>query len=221
MTIPDFPTLMRPILAYLAEGQQKSTRSVVAAMSEEFGRTAGDRVQVIPSGRAKLIDNRIEWSLTHLSQASLIERPMRAQAKITPTGLHALRSHPNRVDISVLRDFPPYRKGRDRSRAKQPDDSAALDIGDPGHASSAEELIDAAVAESRAAVEGEIPKKALTLSPTGFENLVIALLEAMGYGRAESIQPTSATGDAGIDGIISQDPLGLDLCIRQIGAILV
>jgi restriction system protein len=79
-----------------------------------------------------------------------------------------------------------------------------------GETSSPEDLIDAAVSENRAAVEGEILKKALSLTPTGFENLVIALLEAMGYGRAGSIQRTSATGDAGIDGIISQDPLGLD-----------
>ena len=63
MTIPDFQTLMRPILAYLADSQQKSTRAVVSAMSEEFGLTAEERAQMIPSGRANLIDNRIGWSL--------------------------------------------------------------------------------------------------------------------------------------------------------------
>jgi restriction system protein len=58
MTIPDFQTLMRPILAYLADGQQKSTRTIINAMSDEFGLTAEERAQMIPSGRAKLIDNR-------------------------------------------------------------------------------------------------------------------------------------------------------------------
>ena len=119
-----------------------------------------------------------------------------------------MRSHPDRVDVSVLRDYPAYRDFRERSRAKQPADSTAVDMRESGETSSPEDLIDAAVAENRAAVEGEILKKALSLTPTGFENLVIALLEAMGYGRAGSIQRTSATGDAGIDGIISQDPLG-------------
>ena len=209
MTIPDFQTLMHPILAYLADGQQKSTRTVINAMSDEFGLTAEERAQMIPSGRAKLMDNRIGWSLTHLSQAGLIERPIRAQVRITPTGLEVLKSHPDRVNVSVLRDYPAYREFRDRSRAKQPTDSAAVEMRDSGETSSPEDLIDAAVAENRAAVEGEILKKALTLSPTGFENLVIALLEAMGYGRAGSIQRTSTTGDAGIDGIVSQDPLEL------------
>jgi restriction system protein len=209
MTIPDFQTLMRPILAYLADGQQRSTRTVTDAMSDEFGLTAQERAQLIPSG-SKLMDNRVGWSLTHLSQAGLIERPARAQVKITPAGLEVLGSHPDRVDVSVLRDYPAYREFRERSRAKQPADSSAVDMRESGETSSPEDLIDAAVAENRAAVEGEILKKALGLTPTGFENLVIALLEAMGYGRAGSIQRTSATGDAGIDGIISQDPLGLD-----------
>ena len=75
MTIPDFQTLMRPIMSYLADGQQKSTRTVTDAMSDEFGLTAEERAQMIPSGRAKLMDNRVAWSLTHLSQAGLIERP--------------------------------------------------------------------------------------------------------------------------------------------------
>ena len=174
MTIPDFQTLMRPILAYLADGQQKSTRTIINAMSDEFGLTAEERAQMIPSGRAKLMDNRIGWSLTHLSQAGLIERPARAQVKITPAGLEVLRSHPDRVDVSVLRDYPAYREFRERSKAKQPADSAAVDMRDSGETSSPEDLIDAAVAENRAAVEGEILKRALSLSPTGFENLVIA-----------------------------------------------
>lgn len=209
MTIPDFQTLMRPILAYLADGQQRSTRTVTDAMSDEFSLTVDERAQLIPSG-SKLMDNRVGWSLTHLSQAGLIERPLRAQVKITPAGLEILGSHPDRVDVSVLRDYPAYREFRERSRAKQPADSSAVEMRESGETSSPEDLIDAAVAENRAAVEGEILKKALSLTPTGFENLVIALLEAMGYGRAGSIQRTSATGDAGIDGIISQDPLGLD-----------
>jgi restriction system protein len=64
MTIPDFQTLMRPILAYLADGQQRSTRTVTDAMSDEFSLTAEERAQLIPSG-SKLMDNRVGWSLTH------------------------------------------------------------------------------------------------------------------------------------------------------------
>lgn len=210
MTIPDFQTLMRPILSYLADGEQRSTRNVIVAMSDEFGLTADERAELIPSGKAKSMDNRVGWSLTHLSQAGLIERPMRAQVKITSAGLEVLKSHHDRVDMTVLRTYPSYREFRERSKSKQSAVTPAADPHDGSETASPQELIDAAVAENRAAVEGEILKKALDLSPTGFEDLVIALLDAMGYGRAGSIQGTSATGDAGIDGIISQDPLGLD-----------
>ena len=208
MTIPDFQTLMRPILSFLADAEIRRTREVINAMSDEFGLTAEERAEVIPSGRVRLMDNRVGWSLTHLSQAGLLDRPARAQLRIAPTGLAVLTSHPERVDMTVLRDFPEYMKFRERKKAKT---AGAVDPADSaGEQVSPDDLLGAAVAENRAAVEGDLLQKALELSPTGFEDLVIRLLEAMGYGRAGSAERTSATGDAGIDGIISQDPLGLD-----------
>jgi len=208
VTIPDFQTLMRPILSFLADGEMRRTRDVINAMSDEFGLTAEERAEVIPSGRARLMDNRVGWSLTHLSQAGLLDRPGRAQLRIAPTGLAVLTSHPERVDMTVLRAFPEYMKFRERKKAKT---AGAVDPADSaGEQVSPDDLLGAAVAENRAAVEGDLLQKALELSPTGFEDLVIRLLEAMGYGRAGSAERTSATGDAGIDGIISQDPLGLD-----------
>ncbi len=208
MTIPDFQTLMRPILSFLADGEIHRTREVINAMSDEFGLTAEERAEAIPSGRARLIDNRVGWSLTHLSQAGLLDRPARAQLRIAPTGHAVLTSHPERVDMTVLRDYPEYMKFRERKKAKT---AGAVDLAESvGDQVSPDDLLGAAVAENRAAVEGDLLQKALELSPTGFEDLVIRLLEAMGYGRAGSAERTSATGDAGIDGIISQDPLGLD-----------
>jgi restriction endonuclease Mrr len=120
MSIPDFQTLMRPVLAYLADGQQKSTKAVIDVMSDEFGLTDYERSQMIPSGRAKLMDNRVHWSLTHMSQAGLLDRPVRAQVKISPEGLKVLQAYPDRVDMTVLRNYPAYREFRERSRAKQP-----------------------------------------------------------------------------------------------------
>src|ERR1700694_5520686 len=150
----------------------RQTRTVTDPKSDEFGLTAEGRAQMIPSGRAKLMDKRVVWSGTHLSQAGLIERPVRAQVKITPAGLEVLRSRSDRVDVSVLRDYPAYREFRERSRAKQPADSSAVEMRDSGEASSPEDLIDSEVAENRAGVEGEILKKALSLSPLVFEDFV-------------------------------------------------
>lgn len=210
MTIPDAQTLMRPILAYLADGQAKSAKDVIAAMSDEFGLSDDERAQMLPSGRQRTMYDRVHWSLTHMSQAGLLDRPTRGHVQVTDTGRQVLKAHPERVDMAVLREFPSYIAFRERTKAKQPVDATAKRPSGDDVQVSPEDLIDAALAENRAAVEGEILKKALTLSPTGFEDLVIRLLEAMGYGRAGAVERTSASGDAGIDGIISQDPLGLD-----------
>ena len=216
MTIPDFQSLMRPVLAALADGEVRRSRDVKDAMVEQFELSAEERAQMLPSGRQRTMDNRVGWATTYLSQAGLIERPQRGQLRISPAGREALRRFPERIDMKVLETYPEYLAFRDRTRISTSDEPSAitpttsvpetpeLDRATPS------ELIERARRTNRAAVEGEVLKKALTLSPTGFEDLVIRLLEAMGYGRAGSVERTSATGDAGVDGIISQDPLGLD-----------
>lgn len=205
--IPDFQTLMRPILMQLADGEVRSTRSIIAAMADQFSLSDEERDEMLPSGRQRTIDNRVGWALTHLSQAGLLDRPARARVALTDDGRRTLASHPDRIDMTALGDFPAYQEFRKRRRAKQPEPST---VDEPVVSSSPKDLVGAAVAENRAELEGDILKRALSLSPTGFEDLVIRLLESMGYGRAGSVERTSASGDAGIDGIISQDPLGLD-----------
>lgn len=202
---------MRPILTLLADGQARSNRQVINALSDEFQLTDDERVNLLPSGTQRTMDNRVQWSLSHLFQAGLIERPQRGYVRITMSGREILDSYSDRVDMSVLRTFPSYREFRERSRVKRPSQvsGSALESAQI-EASSPQDLLDAAVAENRAAVEGDVLRRALALSPTGFEDLVIRLLDRMGYGRVGAAERTSATGDAGIDGIISQDPLGLD-----------
>lgn len=177
-------------------------------MADQFNLSSDEREQMLPSGRQRVIDNRVGWSLTYLVQAGLASRPQRAHFEITDSGREALRTHPSRIDMKALEAYPSYREFKDRKSAKTSTAAAQSEIiaGDQ----TPEDLLEAAVAENRAAVEGDVLKMALALSPTGFEDLVIRLLESMGYGRAGSVERTSASGDAGVDGIISQDPLGLD-----------
>lgn len=103
MTIPDAQTLMRPILAYLADGQAKSAKDVIAAMSDEFGLSDDERAQMLPSGRQRTMYDRVHWSLTHMSQAGLLDRPTRGHVQVTDTGRQVLKAHPERVDMAVLR----------------------------------------------------------------------------------------------------------------------
>lgn len=207
MAIPDFQTLMRPVLAHLADGQVRRSRDVKDSMVEEFALTLAERDEMIPSGRQRVMDNRVSWALTYLFQAGLIERPVRGQVRITPQGEAALVGHPQRIDMKILEGYPGYRAFKERTRvvADQPGSEVAHDA-----SATPQELIQAAVSQNRAALESEVLQRALALTPTGFEDLVMTLLEKMGYGRLGTITRTSASGDAGVDGIISQDPLGLD-----------
>ncbi|WP_353649814.1 restriction endonuclease [Nakamurella sp. A5-74] len=205
--IPDFQTVMRPALAFLGDGSLRKSREVKDAVVDQFDLTDVERAEMLPSGRQRTIDNRVGWALTYLFQAGLIARPSRGQVSITDEGRDALAKNPTRIDMKILEQYPAYLEFRERTRDKatNPDTPA-----DEGRDASPSDLIEKGVATNRAAVEGEVLRKALALTPTGFEDLVIHLLEQMGYGRAGAIERTSAAGDAGVDGIISQDPLGLD-----------
>lgn len=210
MTIPDFQTLMRPVLSLLEDGQTRRSRDVKDAMADLFSLTADERAHMLPSGRAKMMDNRVGWALTYLSQAGLIDRPSRGRVTINADGREALRRFPDRIGMKDLEAYPAYLEFKERKRPKRPEPQRAAVVDDVSEKVTPSDLVAEALATNRAAVEGDVLKSALALSPTGFEDLVIELLERMGYGKAGSAERTSATGDAGIDGIISQDPLGLD-----------
>lgn len=210
MTIPDYQTLMRPVLEYLADGGEHRLRDLKEAMADQFNLTAEERAQMTPSGRSRLIYNRVGWATSYLAQAGLIHRPRRGYSVITAEGRRVLAEHPDRVDLTVLEQFEPFRAFRDRARNRDGNKTPQPPVDLDDSSATPQDLIDAAVLENQATLETELLDRALTLSPTGFEDLVIRLLEKMGYGRAGNVERTSASGDAGVDGIISQDPLGLD-----------
>ena len=213
--IPDYQTCMRPALMCLIDGQLHRSRELKEALADEFSLTEAERAEMLPSGRQRVIDNRVGWALTYLSQAGLVNRPSRGQVQITPGGRSALEDNPERIEVKVLEQYPSFLEFRDRSRAVKPSDGtegadeAVVEV-------SPEDLLATAVAENTAAVEGELLKRALELEPRGFELLVLRLLGAMGYGKNGGVlEHSGKSGDGGIDGIISQDPLGLDRIYLQ------
>lgn len=213
MTIPDFQSVMRPLLASLADGETRRSREVKNAMADEFLLTDEERAHMLPSGRARTMDNRVGWALTYLRQAGLVDAPSRGRVRITETGREALHRFPERIDMRALEAYPAYLEFRDRTRdtsTTKPGRSPGLTPDLAETPATPLELVEQAVATNRAAVEGDVLRSAHSLTPAGFEELVLRLLTAMGYGELGSIEQTSASGDAGIDGIISQDPLGLD-----------
>lgn len=206
--IPDFQTLMRPTLEHLLDGEPRRSRAVKDAIAVAFELTEEEQAELLPSGRQRTIDNRVGWALTYLSQAGLVERPQRGVVQITDLGREALRTYPDRIDMKVLERYPAYIEFRERTRQKQTPAEAAAPVAESG--ATPQDLLEQAVKENRAVIENELLERALALPSIGFEDLVMKLLEKMGYGHSGRVERTSATGDAGIDGIISQDPLGLD-----------
>jgi restriction system protein len=213
--IPDFQSMMRPLLEELSDGSTRRTRELVQALSDRFGLTEEEREALLPSGSQRRMDNRVAWAISHLFQAGLLERPARGHVAISAVGREVLVAHPDRVDMSVLRGFESYREFRSRSTTRPDAPEEELTAEPAVDAASPQDLLAQAVAENRAAVEGELLKRALALSPTEFERLVVRLLEQMGYGRSGVVEHSGRSGDAGIDGIISQDPLGLDRIYLQ------
>ncbi|HEX7806746.1 MAG TPA: restriction endonuclease [Cellulomonas sp.] len=220
MTTPSFQDFMLPTLRLLADGQTRPWREVAAQVADALGLTDDDRAEALPNGKL-VFENRQAWALTHLGQAGLISRPVRGSAAITAAGQAALGERPDRVDMSYLQRYPAYQEFRARrgTRSSDGDGDASTDTITPppdDHEATPEDLMSAAERENRAGVESELLDRLRALDPTAFERLVLNVLTGMGYGgKSGAVEHTGKIGDGGIDGLIRQDPLGLDRIYMQ------
>ena len=213
MAIPDFQTLMRPVLV-AHEGHEEIDRaSLRQAVADHFGLTDEERAELLESGRQRRFANRVEWTLTHLVHAGLLTRPRRGMTKITPAGTEAVERHPERIDTGVLFGYPEYERWRRGTRGQTHCTSSE----DPGQSATPEEALQAAHEELNAAVAEELRQRIQEVSPEMFEQLVVDLLLAMGYGgsRTQAGERLGRSGDGGIDGVIREDRLGLDAIYIQ------
>ncbi len=215
MPIPDFQSLMRPLLQFAADGKTHSVRECLDHLASEFQVSEEDRKKLLPSGRQELFTNRVAWAKTHLRMAGLIEAPARGVFRITAKGRQMLNGQPGRIDLKLLRQQPGYwearnSKERKNGRKRIEDEAAATD-------QTPEEKIDSASAAIRETLAGEILAKTKAASPAFFERLVVELLVRMGYGgtRQDAGRAIGRSGDEGVDGIIKEDRLGLDAIYLQ------
>jgi restriction system protein len=218
MTVPDFQTLMRPLLQQYAGGDEKQIADARAELASEFELSEEDLAERLPSGLARTFDNRVGWAATYLHRTGLLARPRRSVYLITDRGREVLAANPDRIDLSVLSQFPEFhefRKARGRRKWRAPDSTTAESV--DTSSATPEEQIEAAYQELREALIGEIQERIAAMSPTAFEDLVLDVLYAMGYGDGteHSRLRTGASGDAGIDGVIREDRLGLDVVYVQ------
>jgi restriction system protein len=211
--VPDYETLMRPTLAALASGQPHTRGQIRAAVATAAGIGGDDLAEMLPSGKVTVFGSRVGWALTYMSQAGLATRPKRGVYVITDRGRKVLDEHPERVDNKVPEQFPEFLEFKARRNEKG---EPVGTHGEPSTVSvsalSPTEAIEALVSDADDAVAAELLDRVLAQPPAFLEQLSLRLLRAMGYGGREALLThTGKPGDRGLDGIIRQDALGLDL----------
>lgn len=213
MAIPDFQTLMLPVLAEVSLQQQR-TEEVVTKMSDLFHLSEQERNEKLPSGAMTTIRNRVHWSVTYLVKAGLLERPRRGTLKITDLGKDVLKNKPIKIDIRYLDQF----EGFQNFRFKQTPKNESVEEKEIFSTTqkTPEDLIGHAYKSFEQSTRDEILDLILKSSPQFFERLILDLFQAMNYGgRGGQGTHVGKTGDGGIDGIIDEDPLGLEKIYLQ------
>lgn len=218
MAIPDYQTLMLPLLRLTSDGTERRFRDAVEALAAEFQLSADERSELLPSGTAPTFDNRVGWARTYLKQAGLIESPKRGILQITERGRTVLSNNPTRIDVRLLDQFQEFRKFRTR-RTDETITPGVRHEHAAGHpeAETPEDQLASAYKRLRHDLELELLSQVKSSTPAFFERLVIDLLVSMGYGgsRQDAGRAIGRSGDGGIDGIIKEDKLGLDVIYLQ------
>lgn len=213
MIIPDFQSIMLPLLKLAGDGKEHYIHSAVKKLSDHFDLSEKDRTKLLPSGQQPIFYNRVGWARTYLKKAGLLEDPRRGYFRITDRGLKTLGKNLQKIDMKYLRKFPEYVKFR-RTK-KKPKHKVATFTGEDDL--TPEEAIEEAYQKIRDDRTDQLLENVLKSSPGFFEKLVVELLVAMGYGgsRREAARAVGQSGDEGIDGIIDEDRLGLDTIYLQ------
>jgi restriction system protein len=205
MPIPDYQTIMLPLVRFLSDGLERSLRDTISAMADEFDLTDEEHKVLLPSGKQPVINSRVAWAVTYLRQAGLLENIKRGVFKITERGQRVLVDYPERIDNTVLSKFSEFQEFKRRNRkdnaSSLPSNIESQDQINP------EETLETAYQELKDGLALDLLDVIKSCSSVFFEQLVIDVLIKMGYG--------GKSGDEGIDGIIKEDKLGLGIIYIQ------
>ncbi len=214
MAIPDFQSLMMPLLAFCAEGNDVKNKDAIDYLSNLFRLSLVEQQQKLPSGRQKVFDNRVAWAKAHLKMAGLLEATERGIFKITAQGQALLHAPPPQLNLAFLQSIPAYQYAKS---SRLPEAlSPLLPVRDT-QIQTPHEIIETAYQDLSFRLADELLDRIKHNTPTFFEKLVVELLLKMGYGgtRADAGAAIGKSGDEGIDGIIKEDRLGLDAVYIQ------
>jgi len=208
MPIPDFQTIMLPLLRYMSDGKEHAVQEAVDSLAQTFALSPDDLNELLPSGKQTTFYNRVGWARTYLSKSGLLEMPRRSYYRITERGRNVLQQNPNKIDMKFLQQFPEYVEFRESKHKIQ-----QLSMKEPKvEERTPEEALDDAYQEISESLAQDILVQVKNCSLAFFERLVVDLLVKMGYGgsRRDAARAVGQSGDGGIDGIIDEDRLGLD-----------
>jgi len=210
MAIPDYQSIMLPLLKFLGDRKEHSLREAIEYLADEFGLSEKERKELLPSGQQFTFDNRVGWARTYMKKAGLLESTKRAYFKISDRGLEVLKEKPEAINVKFLEQYPEFIEFRKLKKEKK-EKKTINDESPP------EELIESAYQSLRDNLAAELLTSVKSCSPSFFEKLVVDLLVKMGYGgtRKDAGQAIGKSGDGGIDGIIKEDRLGLDILYIQ------
>lgn len=213
MPIPDYQVLMLPVLRFAGDGAEHSLRETVDSLAVELRLTDEQRRELLPSGQQEVFANRVGWARTYLKKAGLLRSTRRGFVQITDQGQKVLGSQPAAIDAKFLEQFSEFREFKALRRKSNETDGDT----EPDQTSTPEEALERAYENLRGELAGELLTQIKQSPPDLFERLVVALLVKMGYGgsRQDAGRAIGKSGDEGIDGIIKEDRLGLDIIYIQ------
>ena len=210
MAIPDYQTIMLPLLQFAGDGKEHTLRESVEKLADVFGLSEEEREVLLPSGQQTVFHNRVGWARTYMKKAMLLDAPRRSYFIISKRGKEVLASNPKRIDANYLEKFPEFVEFKSLKHEK---DEEVL----PTVSDTPEEVLESAYLSLRQSLASDILQQIKTSPPRLFERIVVQLLVAMGYGGTlkDAGKAVGKSGDEGIDGIIKEDRLGLDIIYIQ------
>jgi len=219
MPIPNFQPILLPMLELASDGEIHTASDGVERLAKYFNLTDEDRREMLPSGTQRRFDNRVAWARSYLKNAGLLESPRRAQFRITDRGRAVLAQKPDRIDVKFLLQFPEFAEFHYGSTKTNGVQTSVITSRESTESSlqTPEESLESGYQQLKQDLAQEILGRIMQSSPSFFEQVVVDLIVAMGYGgsRKDAGEAVGRSGDEGIDGMIKEDRLGLDTVYLQ------
>lgn len=216
MAVPDFQSFFLPMLQLASDGNIHSLKDAYTSMAAHFKLSEDEQQEMLPSGAQAIYKNRVAWARTYLTKAMLLDSPKRGFFCITERGKQLWADNPAAIRVSQLKQYPEFVAFHQQGSSEH--GKPTTDIGfDEGKTATPDEIFEMAYQELREGLATELLSLISNNSPEFFEQLVIKLLVKMGYGGSikDAGQAVGKSGDEGIDGIIKEDKLGLDVIYIQ------